>query len=35
VSFAEEEKNIFLPAEPLFPPETPQMQALTGSYLDM
>jgi hypothetical protein len=30
-SFAEELKNIFLPAEPLFLPETPQIQALSGA----
>jgi hypothetical protein len=35
VSFAEEQKNIFLPAEPLFLPENPQIQALSGSHFDM
>jgi hypothetical protein len=34
VSFAEEQKNIFLPAEPLFLPETPQIPALSASHLE-
>jgi hypothetical protein len=34
VSFAEEQKNIFLPAELLFLPETPQIPGLTGLHLD-
>jgi hypothetical protein len=34
VSFAEEQKNIFLPVEPLFLPETPQIQGLSNPHLD-
>jgi hypothetical protein len=29
------QKNIFLPAEPLFLRENPQIQALSGSRFDM
>jgi hypothetical protein len=33
-TFAGEQENIFLPAEPMFLPDTPQMQALGGPHLD-
>jgi hypothetical protein len=34
VSFAKEQKNIFLPEEPSFLPKTPQLPALSGPHLD-
>jgi hypothetical protein len=34
VKFAEEQKNIFMPAEPLFLPETPQIRGLGSRHLD-
>jgi hypothetical protein len=34
-SIDKSQKNIFLPAEPLILPETPQIQALSGSNFDM
>jgi hypothetical protein len=34
-TFDKSQKNIFLSAEPLFFPETPQIQALSGSNFDM
>jgi hypothetical protein len=34
VSFAEEQKNILLPAEPLFLLENPQIQGLSSPHLD-
>jgi hypothetical protein len=35
VSFVEEQKNIFMPAESLFLPETPQIQAFSSPDFDM
>jgi hypothetical protein len=34
VKFAEEQKNIFRPAEPSFLPETPQIQALRREFVE-